>query len=135
MLPAGQPRLECPLLPEQQPNPAVARRLAWIPDEQKRRAAAERFANGEALKALAREHQVPGSSHRAATRTAYCLRQEIVEQNPGLWLAATREAIRAARDQSSHSDWAWIACRAHVSGSRVNQLREGAGGEPLDSRR
>lgn len=112
----------CLLLAEHHPSPAVARRLAWIPDKQMRRAAAQRFARGESVKALAHEYQIPGGS-QAIARTEYCLKQEIVEQNPALWLAPTRDEIRVARGEPNRSDWAWLACRAHVSGYRIDQLR------------
>ena len=79
-------------------NSVVARRLAFIPDDEVRADAAERFLRGETIKALAKELGL------TTTRAGYCLRQELVEQGKVPPNATGR---------------AWAACIQRVTTSKI----------------
>jgi hypothetical protein len=98
------------------PDPAVTRRLAFIPDPAQRARYAKRwFEDGEPIAYLARELGL------SSVQAGYCLRQQMVESTPRLRLAATREAVRSAR-HGEFGDIAWLTCRIGRSGYRLDQL-------------
>src|SRR4051794_19981116 len=89
-------------------NPVVARRLALVPDAQ-RKAAAKRFLEGESMATLSKEVGVSG------THAAYALRQEAVESGKVSRPNPKNAAATKAALGGEHGDSAWPACRAGVS--------------------
>ena len=90
------------------PNPVVARRLALVPDAQ-RKAAAKRFLEGESMATLSKELGV------SVTHAAYALRQEAVESGKVSRIDPSDKAGIKAALGGEYGDFAWLACRAGVS--------------------
>jgi Protein of unknown function DUF262/Protein of unknown function (DUF1524) len=91
----------------------VARRLAFLPDD-KRREAAARFAAGEPTTTLAAEYGL------TPTRAAYCLRQELVSS--GQEQRIDPDDIDAIREALRRESLAWVACRTGLATSRLKAL-------------
>ena|SRR5436190_321649 len=89
-------------------NPVVARRLALVPDAQ-RKAAAKRFLEGESMATLSKELGV------SVTHAAYALRQEAVESGKVSHIDPSDKAGIKAALGGEYGDFAWLACRAGVS--------------------
>lgn len=116
--PKAQPEAPQPEVQEEAPKltmnqKVVARRLAFLPDAE-RSVAAERFANGESIRSLAEEFGL------SVTRAAYCLRQELVTN--GNEHTIDPEDVGAIKATYQDEDLAWTACRAGVSGGRIQAV-------------
>ncbi len=118
MATATKPRPKQPKAEAKPDNPVVARRLAFLPDA-KRKAAAQRFAEGESINKLADELGL------SMTHAAYCLRQQLVEDGTVPRIKPDDvEAIKAAiaDGEDKYNDWHWLACRAGLSTGQIKNL-------------
>lgn len=107
-------KAKTPRVDASQPNKVIQRRLAFLTDANRRKAAAA-FAAGTSISNLVNEFGL------TATKIAYCVRQELVEQGKVNRIPATKAAIKDAHGQEN-GDWAWIACRTGLSTQAAQKL-------------
>lgn len=99
-------------------NTVVERRLGRLSDAQRAKAATD-FEKGMSIPALVEKY-----GFRRHSNARYTVRQHLVSKGKVAKIDPTdvKALAKALAEDGPHSDRAWVACRAGISGGELNRL-------------